>query len=581
MDTQNGLLAILAVHECAAEVLACLPRADLKSLRLTCKEMDELATSSVSPLFRRAYISAFRHDLEVLQAIAVHPRLSRCVRELVWDSTLQPRREQYYDESVAQDDASAYILDGYSRNLNQGKDFELLLDVLPRFPRLQGVILTVLMSYWIPQQHGRNRVYLPVAEVRTELSSLESPKYSSPAMRAWENRRLDYVLKHHQFPRAGPRDIPDDEVLLRLERHAAHQPDAEPMDFTVLATSSHRAPILMLAALRARNIRLASFVIDVPAVEKRHRTVSKSDLRGIYLQIIPGRPLTLGMTWFVDIFHSVRRLRLSLGTVDGRFQSALEGATGLEILELTLHQMGWMDLSKLLPALRLKRLTLQNFELEKRQVETILIPWCFEVGLQTLQLAECRFFRVEGMTETELFIEFVNKDTSIPLSASEDVPLPAPEDAYYFDSDSHYDSEVEEPSAAAFLGLDFDSDLDSDSDPEFFPSTPEMLSRHSDAPFCDDSYPEFVDEMAKVYWLYYHEESEEEFEEHSDTASISDEVPMPRLKVDQARLLDIVTGERVELVYEAATWGYRGSSLRVWIDEFKVHTQVFQGAGSA
>jgi hypothetical protein len=182
----------------------------------------------------------------------------------------------------------------------------------------------------------------------------------------------------------------------------------------------------------------------------------------------------------------------------------------------------------------------------------------------------------------EVFAALLARDTSclprdVPYSeyAEGDKEL-----GYRDDSDPSSNSDAEDGEAdqhtVRFLDLNFDTDSDSSSDPDFFPSTEEMLSRHADAPFYDDTAGDFAEEMAYVYWQYYHAESEDEFTEGSDTVPIEDEIPMARLRADEARVIDDeVTDENVELVYEARAWGCEGGSskLRVWIDGFKVHSR--------
>ncbi|KAJ0423033.1 hypothetical protein BJY00DRAFT_310629 [Aspergillus carlsbadensis] len=581
---QPRFLTILAIHECVEVVLSSLPRSDLKRLRLACKATDEAVTSPVSPLFRRAYISAYRHDLEALRAIARHPRLSRCVRELVWDASMHPNiyphREAYYYENYYQQAASEFIVDGFSDALAQGKDFDLLIEALPCLPRLQGVTFTVLMSHWIPRAHGSETASHPRFDFRTELALIDGvTQYSSPAMRAWEERGIEYVLRYHHIVPGFPAQIPDDEFLSNLEMLAAGQTPTDPVDFAELATYTHRAPILMLAALRALNIQLKSFVIDLPSLRTRHRNVSRWWFRGLQLLILGLPPVPLASIWLFTMFRSLRRLRLGLDDTLGYRESiahAFAGATNLEILELVLYHQNSIDLNKLLPPLRLKRLVLQNFDLDRDQWEGVLMPWCFGNALQTLHLAQCRFLRPVGVGRMDLFAALLARDMSC-------APRAVPYENFKCENefrdcvDSDSDSErgfntedgADDQHKTPFLDINFDSDSDLEADPSFFPSTEEMLSRHADAPFYDDTASDFVEEMAYVYWEYYHHESDDEFSEASDTVAIEDEIPMARLRVDEARTIGDISDENVELVYEATAWGCEGGGqLTVWIDGF-------------
>ncbi|KAL3441702.1 hypothetical protein BJX65DRAFT_288244 [Aspergillus insuetus] len=281
------------------------------------------------------------------------------------------------------------------------------------------------------------------------------------------------------------------------------------------------------------------------------------------------------------MFRSLRRLRLGLDDTLGCRESiahAFAGATSLEVLELVLYRQGWMDLNKLLPALQLERLVLQNFDLARGDWEDVLMPWCFRNGLSTLHLTRCRFLRPEGAGRMEVLAALLTRDTSCP---PRDVPYSdltcddELRDRFNSDFASDAEDEAEDEHRTRFLDIDFDTDTDSSSDPDFFPSTEEMLSRHADAPFYDDTAGDFTEEMAYVYWQYYHAESEDEFTEGSDTVPIEDEIPMARLRADEARMIDDeVTDENVELVYEASAWGCEGGTkLRVWIDGFRVHSR--------
>jgi hypothetical protein len=71
-------------NELVAEVVAYLPNRDVKSLRLSCKILGQVAGPR---LFRRVFLSANLLNIKVFRAIADHDGFRRGVVDIIWDDT--------------------------------------------------------------------------------------------------------------------------------------------------------------------------------------------------------------------------------------------------------------------------------------------------------------------------------------------------------------------------------------------------------------------------------------------------------------------------------------------------------------
>lgn len=82
-------------NEILLSIFALLERKGLKSSNLVSKIWRECASTI---LFDQIYVSSVKEDLEVFEAIAEHPLLSRCVRHIKYDATefLQPLTKHQY-----------------------------------------------------------------------------------------------------------------------------------------------------------------------------------------------------------------------------------------------------------------------------------------------------------------------------------------------------------------------------------------------------------------------------------------------------------------------------------------------------
>lgn len=582
---QNGFKATMGMNECADRVLAILDRSTLKSLRLSCKQMDTLIASDRSCLFSRVYISAYQRDIDVLHAISSQPRLANAVRELVWDVSRRPdlyeprSRPRLYESSQNLEKCNQIIRDCRDI-LERGHDFQTLLKILPKYPRLQGVTFTELMSHWITQFHSR---YFQDSwtDFTTEVSPFIS--YTSPAMREWRALGADMGSPAFREMPAVDEPISDGEsreMMLRLEDWAKSLISGTvtdpPKDVSQHVRCSYHGPLLLTVALRALGIQLRSYKINLPSGRFRHKTVSHR-FQGLDFRLLElSCPLS---AWFADMFQSLRYLRLCLndsrspGGLDIR--PVLERASKLGMLELsTIRGNTLIDLAQVLPTcLALQRLTLYNFRVETQSLERILIPWGLANSLQTIRLVRCIFHRPSAMSEMEVFNWLLEKDISNANKGSMDPPhkdtdylATAGNMGYTADKESDEYKDTGEEQAEQFMDVDWQSDTEDDMD--YFPCTDEMWSRHLDAPFLVSEDENFAEEMARIYWEHYHIEGESEFEEGSDTQSIRNEVPMTRLRADEARVIPSAAYESVELVYSGRTWGCRGGMLNFLIDDF-------------
>ena len=89
-------------NELLLYIFQSLGRTDLKSARLVCKSWDPCASHF---LFDKIYVSPNEIDLQVFEAIAQHPILSKSVRHLVYDASVfvsDLTRERYVEQFIQQ-----------------------------------------------------------------------------------------------------------------------------------------------------------------------------------------------------------------------------------------------------------------------------------------------------------------------------------------------------------------------------------------------------------------------------------------------------------------------------------------------
>lgn len=123
---------------------------------------------------------------------------------------------------------------------------------------------------------------------------------------------------------------------------------------------------------------------------------------GLAFSVFDNRDLVF--TNFCNILRPLRRLCLSLDISNrGRnkyteeklknLTQAFETAVNLETLEHRLSSNGRcaLPLSKLLILLKLRQLTVRNFNISHEDVEKELLPWCFSANVKTLHLTACTF----------------------------------------------------------------------------------------------------------------------------------------------------------------------------------------------
>ncbi|KAI1209286.1 uncharacterized protein F4807DRAFT_467853 [Annulohypoxylon truncatum] len=123
-----------------------VPKQDLKSLRLMSREFNREASTI---LFRRVYASSHRKDLDVLSAIANHPTLSRCAREIVYVGVFFSREftEQDYFEKEEFLKRRQYLdgLEEQDEMINSGLDVDIIASALIKLPSIRKLIFS---NHW-------------------------------------------------------------------------------------------------------------------------------------------------------------------------------------------------------------------------------------------------------------------------------------------------------------------------------------------------------------------------------------------------------------------------------------------------
>ncbi|KAL1967123.1 hypothetical protein VTN77DRAFT_3414 [Rasamsonia byssochlamydoides] len=131
---------------------------DTQTLRLTTKRTEQVASAYYFP-FARVFLSSHAADLSAFRAITSNPRLAAQVEEIVWDDTTFNR--SLLDFDVFKTLAVQYPV-VYERELRRAfdvfqglvsehiairdaeRDFEALVEALPKLPSLKKIVLTRL-----------------------------------------------------------------------------------------------------------------------------------------------------------------------------------------------------------------------------------------------------------------------------------------------------------------------------------------------------------------------------------------------------------------------------------------------------
>ncbi|KAK2811320.1 hypothetical protein FQN50_002196 [Emmonsiellopsis sp. PD_5] len=527
-----SLLDIFELYECSTSILSCLPRSSLKSLRLTCKAVDKIVVSPASHLFSRVYLSIYHEDLDALDAIVKHPRLSCCVRELVWDTSiwtmLYVERENPPDELEAaaqekkHEEQAAKVVSGLL-------DFKALLRAFLRLPLLKHIVLANLMMG--RQYEGEYDRW------KTDVTRPGFP-FQSPAMReglGQENRL---------YRKGAPRPTPvGEETLTHLSHVAltfigqidaeAHQEEvqaqAPPLvtDEFILEALLHmdqRALAMLMVSLQHTNKHLdsISFGFDTPDLPPSGWSYFIQGLSPSWLET----HTTLTDRFAQMLARPLRRLSLGIefkewpqASVNNLF-NILKSVTDLGILEL--RPVGDAFFEARLPSFPamnfpleslpvnqgqspwLRKLILRNLHVRRRQLEKEILPWCFDQGVRILQLDMCVFLGSSKMEDLGYWLYLVSKDITLLSEDESEVeenekgsgekepnPTPWPYDSddrtsfYSDDSDyneKEYTYEYKDAPRVPWMDVNFGFDIE-DSDSEYATTLDGALNDDDDTYF--------------------------------------------------------------------------------------------------
>ncbi|KAL2009977.1 hypothetical protein VTN00DRAFT_5784 [Thermoascus crustaceus] len=165
MDLPSFLLYVhCGASECSRLIFNSLSPRDIRSLRLTCKTIEYVASSY--PFLTRIYISSHAADLEAFQEITSNPKLARHVEEIIWDDTTFNRMLLDFTMYKPLWNCPDRYMDHLKKAFNIWKELGL-----PKLPHLRKVELT----------------RLPFESGATSWVVLRSPQTTpkSPAIKQW------------------------------------------------------------------------------------------------------------------------------------------------------------------------------------------------------------------------------------------------------------------------------------------------------------------------------------------------------------------------------------------------------------
>ncbi|KAL3473690.1 hypothetical protein BJX99DRAFT_261092 [Aspergillus californicus] len=515
--SQNGFLSVMEVYECAKIIISCLNRKDLKNLRLCRKAMEEPITSGPAYLFRRVYVSGYQTDLDVLREISQHPRLAACVQELIWESSpfsdlfkLNDVNERSFISRNSVSECHGF-LNGHHRICRDAIDFEVLLETLPSFPRLEHAVVTDLMASWIPLKH----------DVSGSLSVARSHRFSrpyvSPAMREYQEMEIycEMVPETASYKERFPSDAKLREIeqwANALVQGVEHTRPGESL--RMLWTRNYRSLFLLCTALAVLRKSLVSYRVDKQTPVMRNG--SQLTVTSYTFQGCPGHllhPKSALLPRFATMFSSLKELDLRIGFLDQKFkpgvamQHLLQQADQLQRLNIKVNQV-WSDLDWALPQLpNLVHMGLDGFVIDMRNFEKVPMPWSFAIStLETLSLTDCWF--MIPVQEQEIKIKFW------PWLLEHDARLASIENYDPADDETVYDEEeYEEP---------------------------------EDTPSIEHELP-----MARLS---------------------ADKFRMVLDIFDEGVMRNQSSHENVELLFRGESWGCEPGDLRVFIDDFTTST---------
>ncbi|KAI9375112.1 hypothetical protein BJX61DRAFT_540137 [Aspergillus egyptiacus] len=542
----SSLLHLVGIYDCCQVIFTSLDRTSLKNLRLACKTLDESVTS-LSPLFHRVYISGYEPDLTVLESIARHAHLASRVRELVWDASASPDlyKGGHFKTRAAWQAADMLVI-RYRGTTHSGEDIRILIDTLPRFPRLQSATVVELMSDWMALDH------------RTPQPT-RSDGYMSPAMRQFAQFKGKPICDPWRQPYSDW--TPTESELAELQRWAGCVAQGikvqKPVElFKLLQNATYRAPLLLSIALQSHSINLKSYRTLGPTqcLPPDCHPVARHCFNGHRTShFLPSRPVSIIMrNLFTHLRHLSLWLHLSPKPTGSELPHVLRHASNLESLHLGLIPPAIVDLRWICPDTlsRLRHLTLQQVGIRGADFETFFMPWCFRTGLQSLTLVNCVLVLERGMSAVDLYKIFLSRDVHVR------------------DQNNHQ-NQIHDPTPD-MSDIDIEmEDILTDSEPIPF------VDQHLDSDDSDDSddFGYYTDDNSAVVSLFPPhadsdtDEFEYEFYEPSDTVNDLDE-PMRALSAAEARRITCPWYESVELLYCGETWGCGPGLLRVLVDGF-------------
>ncbi|KAL4865180.1 hypothetical protein BDV12DRAFT_200372 [Aspergillus spectabilis] len=609
MDSDHGLESVLRIWLCAKEVFRSLPRKSLKNLRLTCKAVDDVVVDQ-SHLYQRVYISPFSADLKVLEEISSNNRIAARVTDLIWDVTIEPQFD--WENMLSATPSSelpnqaAHIKYEYSKNNRTGQDFQVLLQVLPRFPRLNSVLFTELMGEWYSWSFQADYETLYNSSLLPTRRDLDM--YESPAMRAWPVVRLDPPQSLLPYSKESVSEdlVREIETWTKILISAADANTAPPLDISSLRNARSRGPTLFLLALQAMNMELKDFSIAGHANRSLWHyqlLLNHPDFGGIELAAL--RPLIKERKTIPRVFGPLHRLCLYLDNDPRNPENAcwrtdlervLESAGNLRALELRLQRPEDFSGIRLPVYTHIKTLVLDKFQIRKEVLDGYLLGWSFESGLRTLSLIDCWIVVPNGVTEMDVLSSFIDMDISsrkegtgnladINVSMGTRPMTPTTDTTNEHDAFIESDSESSDVNEVLFMDIDFPDPLtppeydgywhshpEDPDDPEYYPVSQAQWDDNPNTEFVIKDFKSWKSVFEDDYWNRYHREEVAMYDGDydDDTPDVQEELPIPPVRADVARGFTSAAAESFEFFIDRKGRGGSGGLLGFVVRNFTI-----------
>ncbi|KAL4963669.1 uncharacterized protein BDV14DRAFT_201636 [Aspergillus stella-maris] len=394
---------IFLLPTCTEVIVQSLPRRDLKSLRLVSRNMNEVVLDQ-SQLFERAYLSCADKDLEVLQKMCKKDHIAKCVKELVWDVTIEPGYSPWADNPSLdrKGQTGAFrmhsIMEEYFDNRRLARDFTLLLNVLPKLVRMKNVVFIELMRDWTARSdtYKDNTGYY----ARRRHPQVDQVTYQSSAMREW----ADLNFGHINAPASYDNLAPPFEAVSAVEDWAREfvakaSIDNFPADYmSYFRTKTYREICLLAVALGVFNRKLERLTVEAAPRPSWffHGGRDAPWFLGLDLADINYFP-----SCWVNLSNACQTLRRLCLSIDNRLPRSdsqswrtfihpmLISAERLECLEL--EMMFREEFTEfLLPSpSRLHTVIMDNFAMSVKDLRSFVHHSAFPIELDTLCLTNC------------------------------------------------------------------------------------------------------------------------------------------------------------------------------------------------